>query len=1681
MLFFVDCNKSDAFRLFSLENYLFSKKRMKYKVIYIFFLCLFQMQSQNLKIYNVNTSNYPSVTAKVVVNDSMGNIIYGLTKSNFLLQENGNLVTDFTLTCPTASSPNPLSTILLLDISTSMKVNNRLSLLRASADLWLKNMDLKLDETAIVTFADYAILNSNFTNDTAKLRKSIEIIKLRDGTDFNQAFNNMFFGALKVSQNSKNRPNIILLTDGVGDLDEEDVILKAIAQNATIHCVTIEMDIPENLKKIVEATGGLYFSKLYNENQVLDAFGMIKTLITYNKPCTIAWESGGCLNDKDAKLIYLPLDISNNIQFNGIDTLKPKLEIDKPYKYFSDFSRSEILTITARNSDIQINGISMNRQNFNFAYLDSIPKPNFILKKDQSFKINIFTNKVGDEFVLCTYTIDASTCSGNQILASYGKSGVTPGSNNIRIIIPNGGEEFPAGSTQPIKWTGTIPNQAIKVETSTNEGKQWTQVNNPIIKNTILWETPNINSTKCLARVTQSDSSYGKNYMNISTDSITIYSVDWSNDGNKIAAARQDSAISIYNAISGKLITTRKYHNGVVKAIRWSPDGIRLISGGSDSVAYIYDSFSSQITDTIKGFNGEINTIDWNSIGNSIVFGCSDSTISTLTFESGGGKTFKRSKVANGKINAVRFSPNSEFIAVAANDSLVKIIDAKRLLIIDTCFDVNTISSRTSHNGFVSGVAFNKKGDKIVSVGSGQDKLAKVWSVIPGKPTLLFTYRNHLSSLLSVDWSWYSDLIATCGIDSKVNVWVYANGQSIEKYNFNSNWNQFSVKFSPDGSRVVVGTDGINQKEKINLYSIDIFPFQQATSDSTFSLVKYNFAGQNVNFGDVKVGKITQKEYPLNDYFTMTSNGTVKIDSLIVPSNLFTASLSGNLVTKTSQATIGFYFTPPTVGAFSSDLFIYTSIGKFTYKIIGNGIQNDIEINDYNFGKIENLSTKESKVIELLNKTNRTINIKNITLTQNQEVFKFLENYTNFSLSPYQKDTIRINFEPKVSEVFGSQLDIETSSDTINSFVLGESAEPNLIYPDSVDLGTLVCDLRILTKIKLINTGKFPFKTTDVKFAKDNFRCYQPIFTIAPKDSFEIELLFDNPVSNNFSDTLYIYSSNLKYKNVIAIPLKYMYFDKTFTFNKNKIEYKNVEPNTVSYSTLEITNTSKVPFAWALPLPLIINQYFSIESYSPNPTVSGATSTITFKFNGGEKGLVSNFEFPFTICDNSNTLTLFAYVKSDNPLILTSSLKHNDLLCSDSSQTYSVNVNNAGGDVLKISSIEFAGANKDNFILIDKLPFELNFGENKEINYSINTNKSGVYKADLKIKCNDANYAKTDSSVIIPMQFNKYESSFNLSINSLEFKFIGLNNPGSQSIEVINTGTQSLYLNQSNLSDYDITINPNPVPVGASGTVTILYKGNVPTNIQLSDLVLFDSCNNTNLLSLKVLPADLASFDLQVASDTIDVGDIFEIPIRLSNGYKLEQSNLEAITVKFSVNRTILQNQGLIDNSTTLSNNERMFSVRFPIVNYNETELGKLKFKCLWGNDSISRIEIKEIKYEGKNVSAINTNKLNGFALVNDLCYAGGKRLFVDKFSSTNSISFSFDESGQLIVNTKTPLTLHSLTLNSANGSQLLNESILMLISGNNKIKTPKLTSGVYLIHYEFNGVKNSQKIVVTY
>jgi hypothetical protein len=78
-----------------------------------------------------------------------------------------------------------------------------------------------------------------------------------------------------------------------------------------------------------------------------------------------------------------------------------------------------------------------------------------------------------------------------------------------RIIVstPNGGENWPIGSSQQIKWSYSSAGDSLKIEYSTDNGSNWSVVVSSIASTggPYTWKIPNAPSTTCLVRITDKD------------------------------------------------------------------------------------------------------------------------------------------------------------------------------------------------------------------------------------------------------------------------------------------------------------------------------------------------------------------------------------------------------------------------------------------------------------------------------------------------------------------------------------------------------------------------------------------------------------------------------------------------------------------------------------------------------------------------------------------------------------------------------------------------------------------------------------------------------------------------------------------------------------------------------------------------------------------------------------------------------------------------------------------------------------------------------------------------------------------------------------------------------------------------------------------------------------------------
>ncbi len=76
---------------------------------------------------------------------------------------------------------------------------------------------------------------------------------------------------------------------------------------------------------------------------------------------------------------------------------------------------------------------------------------------------------------------------------------------------------------------------------------------------------------------------------NISMLGSEINALSWSPDSKRVAGARHDGTVSVWDVVKEEVIQILRGHGGPVKAVSWSPDGHRLASGGDDLTVRVWD------------------------------------------------------------------------------------------------------------------------------------------------------------------------------------------------------------------------------------------------------------------------------------------------------------------------------------------------------------------------------------------------------------------------------------------------------------------------------------------------------------------------------------------------------------------------------------------------------------------------------------------------------------------------------------------------------------------------------------------------------------------------------------------------------------------------------------------------------------------------------------------------------------------------------------------------------------------------------------------------------------------------------------------------------------------------------------------------------------------------------------
>lgn len=472
------------------------------KIIYILlFLISYNAYSQSFSVFDLDASNFPIIKANFFAIDNQGNQITNLFPADFSISENGLTRTVTNISCQNAQMAEPLSSVLTIDISSSMNGLN-INIAKAAAMSWINALSYSKSECAITSFADDNYINQDFTQNISKLTKAVNALYPNGGTDYDIALVESITSSLEISKSGKFKKVIIFISDGSPNSEPsvDKIIETAKLQKCAVYSVIIANECPQCMKDISNQTGGKWFEKIKSEEAAKSVFQQILTIEQGGAPCEIEWESSFRCQLEMTK-VSCKLKVLDIITFSSYQTpinSVAKLEFTPSSLKFLKTTKDTCVTMTVKaiNADFNISDIIVS----NPAYRINSTK-NFILKSGESEDLEICYTPADSGSTYAKFTVENNLCSA-LFYASGGFPGKKPKTKTIVLFHPNGGENFIVGMDTVITWDGVSPDEKVKLEYTLDEGVNWLLIADSVTGLSYRWIVPKTPSDYCLARVT---------------------------------------------------------------------------------------------------------------------------------------------------------------------------------------------------------------------------------------------------------------------------------------------------------------------------------------------------------------------------------------------------------------------------------------------------------------------------------------------------------------------------------------------------------------------------------------------------------------------------------------------------------------------------------------------------------------------------------------------------------------------------------------------------------------------------------------------------------------------------------------------------------------------------------------------------------------------------------------------------------------------------------------------------------------------------------------------------------------------------------------------------------------------------------------------------------------------------
>ncbi len=312
-----------------------------------------------------------------------------------------------------------------------------------------------------------------------------------------------------------------------------------------------------------------------------------------------------------------------------------------------------------------------------------------------------------------------------------------------------------------------------------------------------------------------------------------VYSVAVSPDGKWAVSSSWDETIKTWDMESDRCLKTMTGHKAKVNSVAITPDGTRIVSGSEDNTIRVWDAGTGNQQAKWKVHKEGILSLSILPHGDKVLSASEDKTLKLWDIDSG-----RCLKTFTGHTEAVRCvatAPDGKHAVSGSFDSTLKYWDLET----GQC-----LATLKGHTSFIRAVQITPDGRRAVS--GSADSTIKLWDLEKG--ACMGTFEGHQAEVYSVVISPDGRLAASSGFtDETVRIWDLKSFTCLqvlkdkEKFFF-----PVSLTFSPDGSRLVVGTTANTSYYSLYIYKLtDLSPAPAVTSSTRYTNAKIVLVGES--------------------------------------------------------------------------------------------------------------------------------------------------------------------------------------------------------------------------------------------------------------------------------------------------------------------------------------------------------------------------------------------------------------------------------------------------------------------------------------------------------------------------------------------------------------------------------------------------------------------------------------------------------------------------------------------------------------------------------------------------------------------------------------------------------------------------------------------------------------------